>query len=158
MSAAPDALRRLAERVREAEHPEVSLGVLLRQADLTQLQLAALLDEDAAAREAVAEANNSLYGSQAFFLSMDGMSPDRYHLARPIEELKRRARRARGEEDTATEALVFYADRWEICRLGLSSLPSTGGALELRACWCTRDGAVVCAIGDEVKIAALPEV
>lgn len=44
------------------------------------------------AREAIAEANNSLFGSQAFFLSLSGGPADRYHLSRAIEELK--ARRA----------------------------------------------------------------
>lgn len=45
------------------------------------------------ARQAIEEANNSLYGSQSFFLSKDGGEPDKYHLSRPIEELKQRAGR-----------------------------------------------------------------
>jgi len=44
-----------------------------------------------ASREVIAEANNSLYGSQGFFLSANGGEPDKYHLARPIEKLKERA-------------------------------------------------------------------
>lgn len=39
-------------------------------------------------REVVAKANNSLYGSQGFFLSLDGGPADKYHLARPIEKMK----------------------------------------------------------------------
>lgn len=43
--------------------------------------------------DVIAEANNSLYGSQAFFLSTESGEPDRYHLARPIEELKESSRK-----------------------------------------------------------------
>jgi len=45
------------------------------------------------AEAAIIEANNSLYGSQGFFLSVNGGEPDKYHLSRPIEELKARANR-----------------------------------------------------------------
>lgn len=38
--------------------------------------------------EVVTEANNSLYGSQGFFLSVNGGEPDKYHLALAIEKLK----------------------------------------------------------------------
>ena len=46
------------------------------------------------ARTIVVEANNSLYGSQGYFHSTNGGPFDKYHLARPIEELKSRARDA----------------------------------------------------------------
>lgn len=54
--------------------------------------LPGLLSEREASRAAIAEANNSLYGSQNFFLSVNGGEPNKYHLARPIEDLKARAR------------------------------------------------------------------
>ncbi len=44
--------------------------------------------------ELVIEANNSLYGSQAYFYSLNGGPFDKYHLARGIEDLKARARLA----------------------------------------------------------------
>jgi len=40
------------------------------------------------ARGAVIEANNSLYGSQGYFLSLDGTAPNRHHLSEGIEALK----------------------------------------------------------------------
>jgi hypothetical protein len=44
------------------------------------------------AREVIIEANNSLYGSQSYFLGMEGKF-DKYHLARPIEDLKAKSRK-----------------------------------------------------------------
>lgn len=41
----------------------------------------------------VAEANNSLYGSQGAFLSLNGGPSEKYHLSRPIERLKERSNR-----------------------------------------------------------------
>ena len=46
------------------------------------------------AREVIIEANNSLYGSQGYFLSLDGGPPNKYHLAEGIEKLKSNARKA----------------------------------------------------------------
>lgn len=40
------------------------------------------------ARALVTEANNSLYGSQGYFHSLNGGAFDKYHLANGIEELK----------------------------------------------------------------------
>ncbi|MBR0946699.1 hypothetical protein ABIF68_007827 [Bradyrhizobium japonicum] len=45
------------------------------------------------ARQMVIEANNSLYGSQGYFHSLDGGPFDRYHLSRGIEKLKATNRR-----------------------------------------------------------------
>lgn len=42
------------------------------------------------ARGMVIEANNSLYGSQGYFHSLDGGAYDRHHLARGIEDVKAR--------------------------------------------------------------------
>lgn len=41
----------------------------------------------------IIEANNSLFGSQGFFLSLDGGEANKYHLSRAIEELKARQNR-----------------------------------------------------------------
>jgi ABC-type transporter Mla subunit MlaD len=59
--------------------------------------LEAALEE---ARQLVAEANNSLYGSQGYFHSMNGGPFNKWHLAEGIENLKTIARRdaARIEE------------------------------------------------------------
>lgn len=55
---------------------------------------ATLEAEFAQAREVIAEANNSLFGSQGYFLSLNGGKAEKYHLARPIEDLKAHARQA----------------------------------------------------------------
>lgn len=57
-------------------------------------------------REAIIEANNSLYGSQGFFLSVNGGEPDKYHLARPIEEMKEETRKQYLEIRTLTAKLA----------------------------------------------------
>ena len=49
------------------------------------------------AREVIIEANNSLYGSQGYFLSLNGGPPNKYHLAEGIEELKSYVRLANRE-------------------------------------------------------------
>ncbi len=46
------------------------------------------------AREVITEANNSIYGSQGYFLSLDGGPPNKYHLAEGIEKLKSNAKAA----------------------------------------------------------------
>ena len=53
------------------------------------------------ARAAIANANNSLFGSQGFFLSIDGGEPDPHHLAKAIEDLKGTARAYYRERDDA---------------------------------------------------------
>ena len=68
------------------------------------------------ARTIVVEANNSLYGSQGYFHSTNGGPFDKYHLARPIEELKSRARDALTAESAVAaaweEAARVAKDRW----------------------------------------------
>jgi hypothetical protein len=54
-------------------------------------ELEARLEE---ARQLVAEANNSLYGSQGYFHSLTGGPFNKYHLAEGIENLKAAARAA----------------------------------------------------------------
>lgn len=62
------------------------------------------------ARGLVIEANNSLYGSQGYFHSLNGGPYDKYHLAKGIENLKSSCRTAerevkelRAERDSARE-------------------------------------------------------
>jgi hypothetical protein len=55
--------------------------------------LEALQAERDEARLLVTEANNSLYGSQGYFHSLNGGPFDKYHLARGIENLKDSARK-----------------------------------------------------------------
>ena len=62
------------------------------------------------ARQLVTEANNSLFGSQAYFHSMNGGPFDRYHLSRGIEQIKDDARR-HWQESQAAESAVAAA--WE---------------------------------------------
>jgi hypothetical protein len=50
------------------------------------------LEEFARAKAVITEANNSLFGSQGYFLSLNGGPADKHHLSRPIEELKRSTR------------------------------------------------------------------
>lgn len=60
------------------------------------------------AREAIAEANNSLFGSKEFFLSLIGGKNDKNHLSRAIEELKRQdhAANAIAERDDILDAYI----------------------------------------------------
>lgn len=53
------------------------------------------------AREAIAWANNSLFGSQGFFLTTNGGENDKHHLDRAIERLKADARHADRERNKA---------------------------------------------------------
>jgi hypothetical protein len=57
------------------------------------------------ARTLVTEANNSLYGSQGYFHSLNGGPFDKYHLANGIEKLKAHAR----SEWRRAEALALAA-------------------------------------------------
>lgn len=69
----------------------------------TQTLLRALAAENAKLKEVITEANNSLYGSQGFFLSLDGGEPDKHHLSRGIEKIKESARK---KATTAPVAVV----------------------------------------------------
>lgn len=60
------------------------------------------------ARQLVTEANNSLYGSQGYFHSLNGSAFDQYHLARGIENLKA-ATRPLVETRTITSEDMNYA-------------------------------------------------
>lgn len=69
----------------------------------------------------VSEANNSLYGSQGYFHSLNGGAFDRYHLATGIESLKassraewRRAEAAEAQRDQLAEALRGMVARFEL--------------------------------------------
>ena len=67
--------------------PTAASYAALTSADAEQLR-----KERDEARRLVTEANNSLYGSQGYFHSLNGADFDPYHLARGIEDLKRRLR------------------------------------------------------------------
>lgn len=69
----------------------------------TATAITSLRNQLAEAKAVITEANNSLYGSQGFFLSTDGGAPDKYHLARPIEDLKARSNKLYNQL-TASEA------------------------------------------------------
>ena len=99
----------ITERLREWSNyddpPGVTLDDLLNEAadDIERLssvamQLSAnqqqLIRERDEARQLVIEANNSLYGSQGYFHSLNGGEFDKYHLSRGIEDLKTSATEA----------------------------------------------------------------
>lgn len=65
-----------------------------------ETKVAALEAALKADREIIAEANNSLFGSQSYFVSADA---GKYHLARPIEALKEHARLAGRPSHRPTE-------------------------------------------------------
>lgn len=91
------------------------------------------------ARQAIINANNSLYGSQGFFLSTNGGDPDEYHLARPIEALKARANEQWRRAEKAEAALTAMSPSqpahseqgevdtmWDaLCRFGLVTKDGT---------------------------------
>jgi hypothetical protein len=56
-------------------------------------ELEAQCKEFEEAKEVIAWANNSLYGSHGYFLSKSSGPPDPHHLDRPIEDLKKRYRK-----------------------------------------------------------------
>lgn len=86
-----DRLFKSGEALLNAKHKEAKEAKLwFEQAQSLRKQL-----EDA--REAIIEANNSLYGSQNYFLSLNGGPPNKYHLAEGIEKLKSNARLANRE-------------------------------------------------------------
>lgn len=87
---APDALKKLGARLADlldADHWN-NIEPLLIEVAQTASPSAVIAERDQA-RSLVAEANNSLYGSQGYFHSLNGGPFDKYHLARGIEELKR---------------------------------------------------------------------
>lgn len=61
---------------------------------------AALTTKLAEAERVIAWANNSLFGSHGFFLSLDGGPTNEHHLDEPIEDLKRRSRQLSIAEST----------------------------------------------------------
>ena len=129
-----DDIRALADRLDDsaAEHsrrafsdrcvsPDCALSSTLASAAATALRdlLARLAKAEAErdeASKAIAWANNSLFGSYGFFLSLNGGPANEHHLDGPIEDLKERARRGTRTEarlGEAMEALRFYGDQWE---------------------------------------------
>ena len=85
----------------------VVVETMLKEAD------AALSKADEQVRElerVIANANNSLFGSHGFFLSLNGGPNDEHHLDRATEALKSRVRAAERELANAREALSFYAN------------------------------------------------
>ena len=102
----------IGERLRDIPHylmilptigmpDQVTVGALAHEAAAEIERLRRERDE---ARTIVVEANNSLYGSQGYFHSTNGGPFDKYHLARPIEELKSRARDALTAESAVAAA------------------------------------------------------
>ena len=81
--------------------PECGCVTDREAADLIQR----LAGQVAEAREAIGWANNSLFGSHGFFLSLNGGPPNEHHLDTAIEELKERARRGGNAEDRLREAV-----------------------------------------------------
>lgn len=58
------------------------------------------------AQRVIVEANNSLFGSQGFFLSVNGGPPNDDHLSRPIESLKGSVRALRQAKEKAEQQLA----------------------------------------------------
>ena len=100
--------------------PEVKAIWVRVEADSTAQtmgEVGRLMKELSDAASVIMEANNSLYGSQGYFLSMNGGPPNKYHLADAVEKLKKQTRddyAARG----AAEARASAAEA-EIARLKL---------------------------------------
>ena len=74
-------------------------------------------------RKVIAWANNSLYGSHGFFLSLNGGEPNEHHLDSAIEELKMRANKATGEldalrreRDDAKQDAESWKHHWKMYR------------------------------------------
>lgn len=61
------------------------------------------------AKALVTEANNSLFGSQGYFHSLNGGPFDKHHLSSAIEDLKARALKAESLRDELVGALKPYA-------------------------------------------------
>lgn len=87
-------LRAVSEHCKQLDAPYAA-SVADDAADLITQQdarIAELERERDEARQLVAEANNSLYGSQGYFHSSNGGPFDKYHLATAIEKLKESGR------------------------------------------------------------------
>jgi hypothetical protein len=74
-----------------------------------------------AAVEVITEANNSLYGSQAFFMSKDGGPPNKYHIAEAAEEVKAYSRKYQAaltglDEELAALKVEFREREAELSR------------------------------------------
>jgi len=82
----------------ERKHHENTAGCL-------RTDLEYMTRERDEARAIVAEANNSLFGSQAYFTSLDGTESDKWHLSRAIEKLK--------ESDAEARAKLAEYERWQ---------------------------------------------
>ncbi len=80
------------------------------------------------ARQLVTEANNSLFGSQAYFHSMNGGPFDRYHLSRGIEQIKDDARRHWQESQAAESALAAAWEEAAASRQALQNIARYGEA------------------------------
>jgi hypothetical protein len=70
----------------------MSMDQIARDLHTAMKRIAALEAERDEARTLVMEANNSLYGSQGYFHSLNGGAFDPHHLSRGIENLKRQTR------------------------------------------------------------------
>ncbi|MCK9361761.1 hypothetical protein M0Q28_06095 [Patescibacteria group bacterium] len=91
--------------------------------------LSSLVRERDEARELVTEANNSLYGSQGYFHSLNGGPFDKYHLATGIEKLKSGANRQyHAFEAAEARATAAEAERDEE-REALEELEAASDAL-----------------------------
>ena len=79
------------------------------------------------ARTLVTEANNSLYGSQGYFHSLNGGAFDKYHLATGIENLKsygrKEYRRAEAAEARCSALEQALEDEREACAKIAETLP-----------------------------------
>ena len=94
-----DLVERLHERAESyrqggpsSEHTAVMLDEAASRISQQDAELERLRREVEEARGAIAWANNSLFGSHGFFLSLDGGEPDEHHLDRAIEDMKARNR------------------------------------------------------------------
>lgn len=105
----------------DAELPRIDVlcGTLRRAADALEANARALAEagaeigrlrsELAEAKSAITEANNSLFGSQGYFLSLNGGAADKYHLSRAIEDMKASGRKSDRALLDAQEALKPFA-------------------------------------------------
>jgi hypothetical protein len=83
---------------------------IVRAIDTLTAERDAAREELERCKTVVTDANNSLYGSQGFFLGMNGGFDPR-HLSKPIEGLKKQCR----DEYAAAKALTADRDRLAAC-------------------------------------------
>jgi hypothetical protein len=100
-----DAAENWLDKVRAALSPPIKAGEAVPVAFEAANAISTLERELEEARALVTEANNSLYGSQGYFYSLNGGSFDKYHLSTGIENLKA-ACNSRWHALTAAEAKV----------------------------------------------------